>query len=194
MVPGGEDILFPGSIWVPDGKLEDASINPEAQHLGCFAGGMVAIAAKIFRNDNELNLARRLMEGCLWAYENMPQGIMPEVMHMTPCPTNDCEWDEKAWFEAVAMKHLDELSTTSTIQNERLPRGVATVDDTRYILRYVNSYLYQLSAYKTQTRSHRVCFHHVSYFWRQITSRSSMEYVQLHYIKNKDRNCTCSSD
>ena len=41
---------------------------------------MVGIGAKVFKQEQDLKLARRLMEGCLWGYEVMPQGIMPEML------------------------------------------------------------------------------------------------------------------
>ena len=31
-----------------------------------------ALAAKIFKNEDDLSLAKKLIEGCLWAYEVMP--------------------------------------------------------------------------------------------------------------------------
>jgi len=54
----------------------------EAQHLGCFAGGMVGIGARMFSHEEDMATARKLMEGCLWAYENARGGIMPEILEL----------------------------------------------------------------------------------------------------------------
>ncbi|RQM07103.1 hypothetical protein DH86_00003876, partial [Scytalidium sp. 3C] len=82
MTASGEDIRLAGNV-DSDGQTRvlELRTDPQMQHLGCFAGGMVAIAAKIFENEGDLSLARKLVEGCLWAYEVMPLGIMPEIMH-----------------------------------------------------------------------------------------------------------------
>jgi mannosyl-oligosaccharide alpha-1,2-mannosidase len=55
------------------------------QHLGCFAGGMVAIGSKIFNKKQDMATAWKMVEGCLWGYENSPNGIMPEIMSLIPC-------------------------------------------------------------------------------------------------------------
>ena len=139
MVPDGQNILFPGQVRVSDPtELATTSTVHEAQHLGCFAGGMVGISAKIFNNAEDLDTAKRLVEGCLWGYEQMPLGIMPEIMYLTPCPEkNNCEWDESVWYEAVEKWQFGTDSVTTTIQKHRLPRGVAKIHDPRYILRQV---------------------------------------------------------
>jgi mannosyl-oligosaccharide alpha-1,2-mannosidase len=137
MVPDGENLLVPGHVRVFDkGDLENREVTYEAQHLGCFAGGMVSIGAKIFRKDTDLDVGKRLVEGCLWGYEKMPQGIMPEIMELTPCPSNSsCEWDEDVWLQEVHKSHPGEDSPRMTVQNRRLPKGVVKVRDTHYILR-----------------------------------------------------------
>jgi mannosyl-oligosaccharide alpha-1,2-mannosidase len=87
-----------------DGRtlVTELKTEPQAQHLGCFVGGMVGIAAKIFQNDNDLSLAKKLVEGYLWAYEIMSLGIMPEILHAVPYEDEvSCPWDEQKWHDAV---------------------------------------------------------------------------------------------
>ncbi|KAK0110441.1 hypothetical protein ONS96_002052 [Cadophora gregata f. sp. sojae] len=106
------------------------------QHLSCFAGGMVAIASKVFENEDDLKLARKLVEGCLWAYEVMPLGIMPEIMHTVACDIEkSCPWDETKWHEKIHETHEGPEDVDSKIRTHRLAAGVVKVDDTRYILR-----------------------------------------------------------
>lgn len=139
MTRNGEDIRLAGQV-SSDGKtlVTELKTEAQAQHLGCFAGGMVAIAAKIFQNDEELSLARKLVEGCLWAYEVMPLGVMPEIMHTVPCDNEDhCPWDEKKWHDKVNEAFDGPEVAEAKIQKHRLQPGVAKVDDARYILRFV---------------------------------------------------------
>jgi mannosyl-oligosaccharide alpha-1,2-mannosidase len=146
MVSNGKNILFSAKVRAPQ-RLENMVFEYEAQHLGCFAGGMVGIGAKIFSKDEDLNLAWRLMEGCLWAYENMPQGIMPEILQATPCaPVGECEWNETTWFETVRNAFAQDPRVPkgddpvmSLIQNFQLPKGIVKVHDPRYILRSVTN-------------------------------------------------------
>jgi mannosyl-oligosaccharide alpha-1,2-mannosidase len=118
--------------------LSELTIEPQAQHLGCFAGGMVGLGAKIFDNTADMDIARKLVEGCLWAYENMPHGIMPEIIHTLPCSNKDqCEWDERKWLDAVNIAYGGSEDVTTKARQHHLPKGVVKVDDKRYILRCV---------------------------------------------------------
>jgi mannosyl-oligosaccharide alpha-1,2-mannosidase len=99
---------------------------------------MVAIAAKLFQNEEELSLAKKLVEGCLWAYEVMPLGIMPEIMHVVPCESEiHCPWDEQRWYDKVNEAYAGPDDVETKIRQNRLRPGVAKVDDGRYILRLV---------------------------------------------------------
>ena len=74
----------------------------EVTHLSCFLGGMVGLSAKLFGIDRDLQLARELTDGCVWAYESMPIGVMPELASVIPCPNLDvCDWNETRWYEAL---------------------------------------------------------------------------------------------
>jgi mannosyl-oligosaccharide alpha-1,2-mannosidase len=137
MTLDNQDIRLAGNV-NSDGQtpVSDLKIDAQMQHLSCFAGGMVGIAAKIFENDDELSLAKKLVNGCLWAYEVMPLGIMPEIMHTVPCEDeNSCLWDEQKWHEKVNQAYEGSESADIKIRQHGLGPGVAKVDDKRYILR-----------------------------------------------------------
>lgn len=140
MTANGADIRFPGQINVEESvPISDLKTEPEAQHLGCFAGGMVGVGAKIFEESEDLILARQLVEGCLWAYEVSPLGIMPEIMHTVLCANGDCPWDESKYHVAVDQSYSEEQDgAEAKISRHGLGPGVAKVDDARYILRYVD--------------------------------------------------------
>jgi len=56
----------------------------------------MAMASKIFSRPDEMLIARKLTDGCIWAYKAMPSGIMPETFHATICESiAECPWDEK---------------------------------------------------------------------------------------------------
>lgn len=137
MVPDNVDILFPGTVSnYGSTPISDLVVQPDVQHLGCFAGGMVAVAAKIFQNDKELSTARKLVEGCLWAYENGPNGIQPEIFSAVPCKKGSpCQWDEAVWKDAVAQALISGEPVEDIIRKQNLPKGVVKVSDKRYILR-----------------------------------------------------------
>lgn len=115
---------------------EGQELDPQGQHLACFTAGMIAIGAKIFERD-DLSIGRRLVDGCIWAYESMPSGIMPETFHVVPCSDN-CQWNETRWHQGI----LDRKSepghdVKSIIEDQRLPPGFTDIPDRRYILRSV---------------------------------------------------------
>ncbi|KAF2738286.1 seven-hairpin glycosidase [Polyplosphaeria fusca] len=104
MLPNGEDILFSGALSVPatpeEGGLK-GTFEGENAHLTCFAGGMLGMGAKIFDRPEDLEIAKKLTEGCVWSYKVTSTGIMPEAFITIPCDSNkNCEWNQtKYWLE-----------------------------------------------------------------------------------------------
>lgn len=142
MVPGMADILVSGNIHAEheDGKTV-YNLEPQGQHLVCFAGGMLAVGGKLVGNSEHLEAARKLVDGCIWAYKAMPLGIMPEVFYMAPCKSDtECEWNEATWKEIVMSQadreDIKDMSVTDEIISKlRLPKGFTSIPDCRYILR-----------------------------------------------------------
>ncbi|TRX99015.1 hypothetical protein FHL15_000357 [Xylaria flabelliformis] len=140
MTPTDEDILIAGQIHMKDQDgLVVAELEPQGQHLVCFLGGLVALASKLFRRPDDMAVATKLVEGCIWTYKAFPHGVMPETFTMKPCATKDnCTWDDAYWRQEVKTRvggnnkdaRIDEI-----ISQERLPRGFTSVPDRRYILR-----------------------------------------------------------
>lgn len=140
-------ILIPGTIKRSPGRSSLAYLIPQAEHLGCFAGGMVALAAKIFQNPDDLEMARELVDGCIWAYGATSSGIMPEIFTAMPCQEADrekCQWDETSWQKAVLLESnrgVMELGDAyvreakDVIKRDGLAPGITKIKDTRYILR-----------------------------------------------------------
>jgi mannosyl-oligosaccharide alpha-1,2-mannosidase len=137
-----EDILFSGSARATAPNV--VSLEPEGQHLSCFVGGMMGIGAKIFNRPNDLSIARKLVNGCIWAYNLMPTGLMPEIFHMATCDDKlDCPWDEKKWHDQVRQAAVKagvvspgNDDPSAIIQELGLQPGLTSVKDGRYILRY----------------------------------------------------------
>jgi mannosyl-oligosaccharide alpha-1,2-mannosidase len=124
---GGEDILMAGTFKrFPNGRIEHI---PEMQHLACFSGGMFALAAKVFDRQTDLETARQLVEGCIWAYNQTHTGIMPELFALVPCPEGDriCEWKDES---ADNIHHQHE-----TEHPRRLPKGISAIERSGYELR-----------------------------------------------------------
>jgi len=150
MTPENHDILLSGTVQkriTPD----DVKLDPESQHLTCFTGGMVAIAARIFDRPEDLDIGKKLVDGCIWVYESTPTGIMPELFRTVPCPNiTSCSWDQSAWYygvnarqasldSSIAPKNLDDRAE-QLIKQERLPKGFTDIRDRRYILRCAYEY------------------------------------------------------
>ncbi len=106
MVSGGDDILFAGSYdtgYPARAGIEPTpKLDPEGAHLTCFAGGMFALGAKIFEREEDLDIAAKLTEGCIWAYNATSSGVMPEQFFMVPCDDRkSCEWNETKWWDVL---------------------------------------------------------------------------------------------
>ncbi|KAL4973714.1 glycoside hydrolase [Aspergillus desertorum] len=92
MTPDRADILLPG---IAHATTSSVGLEPRTEHFACFVGGMYALAGKLFSNETYLATGRKVTDGCIWYYENSPQGIMPEAFTVPSCPSvAECPWDE----------------------------------------------------------------------------------------------------
>ncbi|KAH0548253.1 hypothetical protein GP486_008040 [Trichoglossum hirsutum] len=155
--PSNLPILFSGSLMVE--SPTDRALIPHCQHLACFTGGMVALASKVFDRPDDMKLARELTEGCVWGYDTMASGIMPESFEAVPCQSKEggCKWDEGQWLTVVGKKLMEseekekekekdrkakedgtqpsEEKIRGWIKDHGLVPGMSDIDDRRYILR-----------------------------------------------------------
>ncbi|CAI6321218.1 unnamed protein product [Periconia digitata] len=93
MVPDSADILMPGVALAHDAHT--VALEPQAQHLACFTGGMFALGGRLVENDTYIEYGRKVTDACVWAYKNAPNGIMPESFTMTACPSRDaCPYND----------------------------------------------------------------------------------------------------
>lgn len=145
MTPANKDILMAGGIRIHEVKgTKYFTPQRESQHLVCFVGGLYALGGKLFGRQDHLDLARRLTEGCIWAYTVSPHGVMPETFSAVPCSSkDDCEWDQSGWKKQVIVAAGEQLTGTDSdssradeiIAENKLPEGFTRVSDGRYILR-----------------------------------------------------------
>lgn len=115
------DILFSGTVLSNGGTIID--LLPQTQHLACFTGGMFALGGKLFDIADDVRVGEQLTRGCAWAYQVMPQGVMPEEFAMLSCKEPGlahCEWDEERWKKQG---------------NNKLPQGFSSVHMPEYLLR-----------------------------------------------------------
>ncbi|KAI1098710.1 glycoside hydrolase family 47 protein [Jackrogersella minutella] len=116
--PNQDDILFSGNVYV---SSDGPYLTAEGQHLACFVGGMFGLGGKLFNIPEHLQIGEKITRGCVWAYDAMPTGIMPEIFDLEKCDTLEpCEWDEAGWE--------DDSDT-------QLTRGFKNARDPRYLLR-----------------------------------------------------------
>jgi len=139
MVPD-QNILISGTVRTTK-SLNMIKLDPEGQHLTCFAGGMVALGAKIFNRAADLDIARKLVDGCIWAYDSMPTGVMPETFRTIPCHgEEDCTWSTDRWHKAVEKAFSgdfpDGADVREIVSAKGLQPGFTGVNDPRFLLRY----------------------------------------------------------
>lgn len=134
MTPDNADILISGNVRASG--TEPARLDPQGQHLVCFAGGMFALGGKLFDQPAHVEIGKKLTDGCIWTYKNMPMGIMPEIFNMVPCESRlECQWDEKKWHKDIMERKPGKGDAGSIIKDERLAKGFTEMSDRRYILR-----------------------------------------------------------
>ncbi|KIV79485.1 hypothetical protein PV11_07045 [Exophiala sideris] len=133
-IPGANetDIIFPGIASRVSGTPE-AMLETRTEHLACFAGGMFAMASRIFGNPEDFYIGEAITNGCVWAYQNSPTGIMPETFTLLPCTsTQQCEWSDSFWQE---QSNRPEHCMNGDCQQFKFPPGYLQVSDASYKLR-----------------------------------------------------------
>ncbi|KAI1079283.1 glycoside hydrolase family 47 protein [Whalleya microplaca] len=150
--PENFPLLFFGDARVTTPPKGEAQIitTSKAQHLTCFAGGMVGMAAKIFDRPADMDTAEGLTEGCVWSYNTTVTGIGPEIFSFIPCDPDvtkdDCKWSKGRWQESMRKywTRSNDGGDPDTLSDEQLekiasvrqlPRGMVDVNDPRYLLR-----------------------------------------------------------
>ena len=106
MIPEEDrEILVIGSADVKEDWKSDPDsfkLVPDQSHLLCFSGGMWGIGSKIFGREGDMEIAQKLTDGCVWAYEATATGIMPESMSMMPCDSRtNCKWNQTRWYSEL---------------------------------------------------------------------------------------------
>lgn len=104
MLPRGNDVLHSGKFNVQSLKDEPliGNLEPENAHLTCFAGGMFGMGAKLFDRPEDLEIAKKLTDGCIYGYDMTATGIMPEAYDAAPCDNmKECPWNETLYHELL---------------------------------------------------------------------------------------------
>ncbi|KXX78532.1 Endoplasmic reticulum mannosyl-oligosaccharide 1,2-alpha-mannosidase [Madurella mycetomatis] len=139
LTPGNDDVLVSGTARA-NGRGEPR-LETSAQHLSCFAGGMLALGGRLTGNDTHVELGRKLTYGCITLYKTVPIGIMPEACRITACPDPaSCDWDTDhgVWHDAVVDMYgrsSPEKSPAEIIEARHLPPGFTDIYAKYYILR-----------------------------------------------------------
>ncbi|RCI11309.1 hypothetical protein L249_7593 [Ophiocordyceps polyrhachis-furcata BCC 54312] len=111
MVEGPWDILFPASVTVSPSAPEYLHYEYSMSHLACFIGGMYGLGGKLFSRPEDVEVAKKLTDGCVWAYQATASGIMPEHAHVVTCPDMEkCDFNKTRWWEEIdpARRRRDE--------------------------------------------------------------------------------------
>ncbi|KAI1277905.1 glycoside hydrolase family 47 protein [Xylaria sp. FL0933] len=102
MVPDDRDILFSAKVLTSGEPETDAHTQYEVTHLTCFIGGMFGMGGKIFEVPADVEIGKKLTDGCVWAYESTATGIMPEGAQLLPCPdSKNCQWNQTLYEQAL---------------------------------------------------------------------------------------------
>jgi mannosyl-oligosaccharide alpha-1,2-mannosidase len=125
------DIRITGRAHIHAGALFKETT---AQHTQCFAGGMIAIGSRIFNQPTDMDLARKLTEGCVWLYSQAAAKVMPETSYLMGCVDPwECSWEREAW--CAALNTRGDAECAEKISHERLFPGAVMIPDRSYNLR-----------------------------------------------------------
>ena len=104
MIPGSRDIRVLGKLTTTKHAEEPLhyAYEYENSHLLCFSGGMFALGSKVFDRKEDMDIAAKITDGCVWAYESTRTGIMPEDFALIPCKSmKSCTFNDTLWYEKL---------------------------------------------------------------------------------------------
>ncbi|RMY37474.1 hypothetical protein D0866_03250 [Hortaea werneckii] len=135
MLPDGSSVLMAGKLESFGLAGSVPTLKPDVEHLGCFAGGMLALGGRLLGNVTHIQIGQGLAVGCYWAYAATPSGVMPEDFSVVPCSNwTICEWDEALYQEHI--QRLAGFQPGQTVNSvEDLPVGFTAITNRHYILR-----------------------------------------------------------
>lgn len=117
------DVMFTASVSFNDRVGDDLHPQFSITHLTCFIGAMYGLGGKAFGREADVETAKKLTDGCVWAYQLMPSGLMPEVSEVIPCPTLDkCEFNETLWWDKLDQARLWRDKETAAWENAATDR------------------------------------------------------------------------
>lgn len=112
-------------------------LRAEGQHLTCFAGGMFALASRMFASSGfspeDGNIGERLTDGCIWTYLYMKSGLGPEIWKAKPCLRGRAAATRAGEVDYEGRR--GDCSWSAASQENALPAGMTQVIDGRYLLR-----------------------------------------------------------
>ncbi|CAI7581288.1 unnamed protein product [Penicillium glandicola] len=145
MTPEGKKVLISGTVRVNVTEYGNSQIYLESQmqYRSCFAGGMFALGGALLNIPAHKEIAHKLVDGCIWAHQVIPMGIMPEVFDVvscaseTDCPWSELYWKQEAWKKANSLEPEPNpnLNVDTFIKDHRLPKGFTGIQNTSYNLR-----------------------------------------------------------
>lgn len=135
MTKDGRDILASGDMNIAPNLTSGEFIEtfkPVDSHLVCFAGGMLALGGVIFDRPEDVEVGKKLTDGCVWAYNVTATGIMPEDFQLSKCESKtSCKWNETKYYEELDPYRHHRLRTPNLAhyQNNAPPK----LQDTDYV-------------------------------------------------------------
>jgi mannosyl-oligosaccharide alpha-1,2-mannosidase len=84
---------------------------------------MVGLGARINDSPEELAMAIRLTNSCVWSYQNTASGIMPEIFYVDEC-RGPCEWTDE---NAVKLGHQHGFTRVVDSSYQLRPEAIESV-------------------------------------------------------------------
>jgi len=137
MTKDGRNILAAGDLNISPNSSSESSEMIETfkavnSHLVCFAGGMFALGGVVFDRPGDVEIGKKLTDGCIWAYNVTATGIMPEDFLLSKCKSKtSCEWNETKYFEELDPYRAHRAKTPTilgSVHDDALPPKLQNTD------------------------------------------------------------------
>ena len=137
MIPGNRDIRVLSKLTTTKNVKEPIRYEHEYgnSHLLCFSGGMYALGSMLFDRKEDMDIAAKLTDGCVWAYESTRTGIMPEGFDLIPCKSmKSCTFNETLWYEKLdpyrSFREQNQKNAQQQVLEQKQNEGVAGAANT----------------------------------------------------------------
>ncbi|OAV87248.1 hypothetical protein PTTG_29514 [Puccinia triticina 1-1 BBBD Race 1] len=144
------------------GDSQLGNFRPSLDHLTCFAGATIGLGAQLLHKKEDLNLAMRHTDACVWAYESTKTGVGPDEIFLVD--NNDPARWQPVLYKGKKFRELKpEPVQGATLRNPSYLGRPETIEQDKFSSKLLKFYSFQMNF---NAKTLKFFYRSVYYMWR----------------------------